>query len=57
MLRKALAALRAESADNSLAGDLAARDLVLLRVALTTGRRVAELAAGLRRLPQGTQGP
>jgi integrase/recombinase XerC len=44
-VRTTLAELKAEAADDGLAGDLAARDLALLRVALTTGRRVAELAA------------
>ncbi|MEI7772569.1 MAG: tyrosine-type recombinase/integrase [Chloroflexales bacterium] len=44
-VRATLAALKAEAASDGLAGDLAARDLALLRVALTTGRRVAELAA------------
>ncbi len=44
-VRIALAALKAEATGTGLAGDLAARDLALLRVALTTGRRVAELAA------------
>jgi|APCry1669188910_1035180.scaffolds.fasta_scaffold06243_1 integrase/recombinase XerC len=44
-VRKALTTLRAESARDGMTGDLAARDLALLRVALTTGRRVAELAA------------
>ncbi len=46
-VRAALAALKTESARDGRVGDLAARDLALLRVALTTGRRVAELA-GLR---------
>lgn len=44
-VRAVLIALKAEAADEDLTGDLAARDLALLRVALTTGRRVAELAA------------
>lgn len=44
-VRAALSALKAEAASEGLVGDLAARDLALLRVALTTGRRVAELAA------------
>lgn len=44
-VRPALAVLKAEAAGTGLAADLAARDLALLRVALTTGRRVAELAA------------
>jgi hypothetical protein len=43
-VRKALAALKVAATGDGLAGDLAARDLALLRVALTTGRRVAELA-------------
>lgn len=44
-VRKALAQLRREAAGDGPAAELAARDLALLRVALTTGRRVAELAA------------
>ena len=44
-VRAVLVALKAEAVGEGLAGDLAARDLALLRVALTTGRRVAELAA------------
>lgn len=44
-VRATLITLKAEAADDRLVGDLAARDLALLRVALTTGRRVAELAA------------
>ncbi|MBX0330521.1 tyrosine-type recombinase/integrase [Oscillochloris sp. ZM17-4] len=46
-VRATLTTLKAEAAGDGMAGDLAARDLALLRVALTTGRRVAELA-GLR---------
>jgi integrase len=44
-VRRCLSPLKAEAASEGLASDLAARDLALLRVALTTGRRVAELAA------------
>ena len=44
-VRRVLSALRQEAAGTGTAADLAARDLALLRVALTTGRRVAELAA------------
>lgn len=44
-LRRVLGELRQEAAGTGTAADLAARDLALLRVALTTGRRVAELAA------------
>lgn len=44
-VRTTLAVLKAEAIGDGLGGDLAARDLALLRVALTTGRRVAELAA------------
>lgn len=44
-VRKVLGELRAAAAGDGLAADLAARDLALLRVALTTGRRVSELAA------------
>ncbi len=44
-VRATLATLKAEAVGDGLAGGQAARDLALLRVALTTGRRVAELAA------------
>lgn len=44
-VRRVLGELRQEAAGNGTTADLAARDLALLRVALTTGRRVAELAA------------
>lgn len=44
-VRQALGALRKAAAGEGAAAELAARDLALLRVALTTGRRVAELAA------------
>jgi len=46
-VRKALGELRRDAAGDGTSAMLAARDLALLRVALTTGRRVAELA-GLR---------
>lgn len=45
MVRQALGELRREAAGEGAAAELAARDLAVLRVALTTGRRVAELAA------------
>lgn len=44
-VRKALGALRRATTGDGPPAELAARDLALLRVALTTGRRVAELAA------------
>ena len=44
-VRKVLGELRRDAAGNGPPAELAARDLALLRVALTTGRRVAELAA------------
>jgi site-specific recombinase XerD len=44
-VRCVLTELRRQAAGTDTAADLAARDLALLRVALTTGRRVAELAA------------
>jgi len=44
-VRRVLGELRRAAAGTGTAADLAARDLALLRVALTTGRRVAELAA------------
>jgi integrase/recombinase XerC len=44
-VRQTLGELRRAAAGEGPAADLAARDLALLRVALTTGRRVAELAA------------
>lgn len=44
-VRQVVGELRREAAGEGGVADLAARDLALLRVALTTGRRVAELAA------------
>ena len=44
-IRQVVTTLRQEANGSGFAADLAARDLALLRVALTTGRRVAELAA------------
>jgi integrase/recombinase XerC len=44
-VRHCLGELRRTAAGEGAAADLAARDLALLRVALTTGRRAAELAA------------
>lgn len=44
-VRAVLGELRRAAAEEGAAAALAARDLALLRVALTTGRRVAELAA------------
>lgn len=44
-VRQALGELRRAAAGEGASAELAARDLALLRVALTTGRRAAELAA------------
>lgn len=44
-VRRALGELRRAAAGDGYRAEVAARDLALLRVALTTGRRVAELAA------------
>jgi integrase len=44
-VRQVLGELRRKAAGEGAAAEFAARDLALLRVALTTGRRVAELAA------------
>jgi integrase len=44
-VRRVLGELRRDAKGDGLAAESAARDLALLRIALTTGRRVAELAA------------